>query len=405
MISISITEKLWDGVRPGSVKKTGLSEAIRDFIKANPKTAPGTPKAFDELGVAIKKLEDAIDKSEEAVKKAKDDKKGAAAKLKTWKDECSKGAEQLAKDRYQLGLLKASVEADGKLKEMAKTVEDAIKSGNQLLKDLTEGKLKDNKAAATQLQDLRSAMRDSLKATQKDGFVEFIRTYKEVMDWGIKPADVPMPPSAKAIKTRIPVLQEIAEKARVQTEKLLEESAKSRTGKAADLSKDLVSDYHDIAKTIKGYIATAKKYGADAHLLADKFKEALGKGTTYDKLLPIAQKMHEKILAFQETSLKEIARGRVSSGDVQAKRIKIRDSLKSTDPKAYQEFEAIASDEWNLVMVIFREVSEQVAEAHRQVERVLRLVAASSDTAKGPADTMAAKCDKAQKDLVGKFMK
>ena len=212
MIEISITEKLWDGVRPSSVTKTGLSEAIREFIKANPKGTRDTIKAFDDMDAAIKKLDTAIGKSEEAVKKAKDDKKGAAGKLKTWKGECDKAVEQLAEERKQIGLIKATAEADGKLKELDKTVDDCIILGNQLHRDLVEGKIKDNKKIAQQLQDLRAAMRDSLKATQKDGFVDFIRTYEAVMKWHVNPADVPMPPSGKAIKPKIPVLQEIAEK-------------------------------------------------------------------------------------------------------------------------------------------------------------------------------------------------
>ena len=105
-------------------------------------------------------------------------------------------------------------------------------------------------------------------------------------------------PEHKAIKARIPVLQDIAEKARVQTEQLLEESAKSRTGKAADLAKDLVSDYRGIAKTIKGYIATAKKLAPTRTCSATNSRR-LAKSVPYDKLLPVAQKMHDKIIAFQ----------------------------------------------------------------------------------------------------------
>ena len=239
MITISITEKLWDGVRPDSVKKTGLSEAIRTFIKANPKGGPDSPKGYDDLADAVKTLGEAIGKSEEPVKKAKDDKKGAAAKLKSWKEECSKAVEQLHKERNQLGLLKASAEADGRLKELAKTVDDAILLGKQLAKDMAAGKITDNKKISQQLQDLRSAMRDGLKATQKDGFVDFIRTYDAVLKWKIDPAEVPLPPICKTIKSKLPELQAVAEDVRKEAEKVLEESAKSahrqssRSGQAA----------------------------------------------------------------------------------------------------------------------------------------------------------------------------
>jgi hypothetical protein len=404
MINITITEKLWDGVRPGSVKKTGLSEAIRNFVKANPKSAPDTPKAFDTMIAAVNALGAAIAKSEDAVKKAKDDKKGAAARLKAWKQECDKAAEQLAAERIQLGLLKASVEADAALKRLAKTVEDAIVAANQLVKDITDGRLADNKTISQSLQDLRSAMRDGLKATQKDGFAQYIATFDQVLAWGAKPADVPLPPTAKAIKERLPVLEAAAEQARIAAEKLMVESSQNRQGEAADLAKDLVSDYRKMAANIKGFLAPAKKFAADAKQLGDKFKDLIAKKVPHDKLLPLVQTLHDKVMAFEETTLTELARGRVARGDVQAKRIKIRDSLDKTS-KTYREFEAIASEEWNLVMVIFREVSEQVAQVHRQVERVLRLVGESSPEAKEPAEQMAKVCNQEADALKSRFSK
>jgi hypothetical protein len=402
MIKISITEKLWDDVRPGSVKKTGLSEAIRDFTKIASK-ATDTPKAFDDADAAVKTLAAAIAAAEAEVKKhAADDKKGAAAKLKGWKDECAKAGDDLGKQRTQLGLMKASVEADTALKDLDKTVDAEIAHAAQLEKDVASGKLKDTKAATTALQDLRNAMRDGLKATQKDAFADFIRTRKAVLDWGVKPEDVPLPPTAKAIKAKLPALEAAAEKARIAVEGLVASAGSKRTGNVADLAKGLVADYHAIANKLKAYLPTAKKYGTDAHALGDKFKEQIGKGTPHDKLLPILQSLHQKIMVFDTACVTEIARGRVSSGDVQAKRIKIRDGLQGTDR---QEFEKIASEEWNLVMVIYRELSEQIAVAHRQVDRVIRLVSESSPQAQAAASTLGKKFEAERKALTSKFLK
>ncbi len=402
MITIDITEKLWDGVRPDSVKKTGLSEAIRTFIKANPKGGPNSPKAYDDLSDAVAKLGEAIGKTEDAVKKAKDDKKGAAAKLKTWKGQCDKAVEDLGKERQTLGLMKASKEADGKMKDLAKTVDDAINQAKQLTKDLKEGKIKDNKKVGQGLQDLRSAMRDGLKATQKDGFADYIRTIDEVLAWKVNPSEVPMPPTAASIKSKLPELQKVAEEARVEAEKLMEQTGQNRTGKIADFAKPLVAEYKGLAKDIKNFIPRAQKLGADAHAIADKFKEIIKGGMTYDKLLPRAQGMHDKVMACDDEAVKACARGRVSGGDIQAKRIKMRDSLKS-NPAEFAEFETIVGEEWNLIMVIFREASEQIAEAHRQVERVLRLIGQSDPAAKGPADTMLKTFDDDRRNLASKY--
>jgi hypothetical protein len=403
MISITVTEKLWDGVRPGSVKKTGLSEALRTFAKKMPK-ALNTPKAFDDATSAVNDLDAALAEAEDAVKKAKDDKKGAAAKLKGWRQECAKAQTALAEERKQTGIVLAAKEADSKMKDLAKQVEDAITGATQLVKDIDAGKVTDLKKASQELQDFRNAVRDSLKATQKDGFSEYIRTISTVLAWGVDPKQVPLPPEGKKIKDRIPVLEDLAEKARIAVEDLLEKSSQSRTGAAADLAKDLVADYRSLRKTLKGYIAPAKKFSSDIKVVGDKFKTLIGQGKTYDRLLPVLQTVHDKIMVFDETTLKQIARGRVASGDIQAKRIKIRDSLKENKP-LFQSFENIAGEEWNLCMTIYREVSEQVAEAHRQVDRVLRLVGESSSEAATECQKVGKKYDAEVQALKNRYMK
>ncbi len=384
MIGISITEKAWDGVRPSSVKKTGLSEAIRSFIKVSPKGTPGTPKAFDDVTQAIMALSAAIAQTEAAVKKATDDKKGAAAKLKAWKQECAKAAGALADQRVQLGVLKASVEADNLLKTRTAEVDEAIRAGKALVSDIGSGKLTDAKKIAVGLQDLRNVMRDGIKVSQKDGFAEYIRTQPEVRAWGVDPKKVPLPPNAKLIKAKLPLLEKVAEQARIAATQALEQSSKSRTGSAADLAKGLVADYRNLGKTIKSRISQAKQFSANAKGLGDKFKAVIAKNPPHDKLLGELTKFHAMVLKYEDICLKDIARGRVSSGDIQAKRIKLRNSL-DKDSKEYREFEAIASQEWNLIMVTHREVSEELGKAYQQVDRVARLVGAMSPAAKTAA--------------------
>jgi hypothetical protein len=151
-------------------------------------------------------------------------------------------------------------------------------------------------------------------------------------------------------------------------------------------------------------VPAAKKFSADVKVIGDKIKVLVGQGKTHDQLLPAVEKVHDKIMAADEATLKEIARGRVSSGDIQAKRIKIRDSLKSKK-EVYAEFEKIASEEWNFCMTVYREVSEQIAEAHRQVERVLRLVAESSTDAAAACEKLRTKYDTEIQGLKNRYMK
>jgi hypothetical protein len=182
----------------------------------------------------------------------------------------------------------------------------------------------------------------------------------------------------------------------------MEQTGQSRTGKIADFAKPLVAEYKGLAKDLKDFIPRAQKLGADAHAIADKFKEIIKGGMTYDKLLPRVQTMHEKVMKCDDEAVKTCARGRVSGGDIQAKRIKMRDSFPPNSQERV-EFEAIASDEWNLIMVIYREASEQIAEAHRQVERVLRLIGESDPAAKAPAEKMLKEFDDERRDLTFKY--
>jgi hypothetical protein len=260
------------------------------------------------------------------------------------------------------------------------------------------------KTASQSLQDFRNAMRDGLKATQKDGFAQYIATYDQVLAWKVNPAEVPLPPNAKKIKDRLPVLQDAAEKARIGVEELLVESGQSRTGEAAEAAKDLVADYRKLIKNLKAYVPAAKKFSGDVKTIGDKIKELVGQGKSHDQLLPAVEKVHDKIMAADEATVKEIARGRVSSGDIQAKRIAIRDSLKSKK-EVYAAFETIASEEWNFCMTVYREVSEQIGEAHRQVERVLRLVGESSTAAAAACEKLTTKFDTEIQDLKNRYMK
>lgn len=401
MIKIGITEKLWDGVRPSSVKKTGLSEVIRTSTKTLAK-ALQTPKDYDEADAAIVALDKAIGEAAAAVKKCSDDKKGAAAKLKDWGDECEQARKALATQRQQAAIIAATVEADRMLKDKLKDVQDAIVAAGELERTVKAGQMTDIKKATTQLQTFRDAMRDGLKVVQKDGFAEFIKQFEQPRTWGLDSKLVPMSPVAKTLKAELPALQAAAEKAREAVEGLVNAAGQQRVGDVAELAKPLIKAYKEMNKKIKGFLGPAKKFSSDVHAVADKFKTLIAKGQTADKLLPIALQLHEKALEAERKTLEELARGRRSSGDVQALRIKLRDSLEG---KPRQEFEGIASEEWNLIMVTFREVSEQMADCHRQVQRVMRLIGDISEEARTVADQAADKCQKEVMSMRNSFAK
>src|SRR5262245_18613060 len=137
----SFTEKEWDKVRPSSVKKTGVSEAMRDILKGVPKDlkALADDKACDS---AIKLLDEAgsvLDKAAGVVGKAKDDKHDAAGKLKTWRAEVKDGKEmvELHKDKLKYALANKAAEAkfSDLLDKVDKAVVEAQKLADQVQKD------------------------------------------------------------------------------------------------------------------------------------------------------------------------------------------------------------------------------------------------------------------------------
>jgi DnaJ-domain-containing protein 1 len=56
-------------------------------------------------------------------------------------------------------------------------------------------------------------------------------------------------------------------------------------------------------------------------------------------------------------------------------------------------------------MTVYRETSEQIAEAHRQVERVLRLIGESSTDAAAACEKLKTKYDTEIQELKNRYMK
>ena len=111
---------------PPVSRKTGLSEALRTFAKA--KKTPDTAKEFDDLNAAVGVLGKAITSAGWPLPRPRTIRRAPPQSSKPGRPSATRPIEQLEKDKYQLGLMKASKEADDKLKDLAQRVEDSIKS-------------------------------------------------------------------------------------------------------------------------------------------------------------------------------------------------------------------------------------------------------------------------------------
>src|SRR5262245_57433235 len=189
----SFTEKEWDKVRPSSVKKTGVSEAMRDMLKGVPKELKSLAddKACD---AAIKLLDDAgtvLDKAAGLVAKAKDDNLNAAGKLKTWRAEVKDGKEmvELHKDKQKYAIANKAVEAKftGVLNDVESAIAEAKKLSDQMLKDLAGNKKVDIAGQTKLQQDFRGTQRNAREVTSKQGAIKQVKFIDEVHKAGLDP--------------------------------------------------------------------------------------------------------------------------------------------------------------------------------------------------------------------------
>jgi hypothetical protein len=403
VIDISITEKAWDAVRPGSVKKTGLSEAIRGFTKANPASGLTTPQAFDVLDKAIEDLKKSIaDAAKQVAAAPKDDKKGAAAKLKGWADECAKALVESQKQRTQAGVLQAVAEAQKNVSETFAGINKNLDEGRKMLVEIKGGKTFDPREIARVLQSVNTGYRDCNKFSQKDGFKGMIATYKAVMAWKVDTALVPLPPICQQIKAQLPAIEKLAAELRVAAEKAINADGRSRSGSGADLAKKLVVDYRKVGIELKGTIPGAKKYAADVKAFADDSKLVIKAGTDPAAAIKVVEKLYEDIHALDERTMKACARGRTANGDLHRERLNIRDSLDKTSD-TYKQFEKICGDEWAVVMAIYQQVSAEVGKCYLQVERLLRLISTEAPAAAGAAKALLTRLDSERKGLISKY--
>ena len=105
MTTLICDTKTWDGVRPRSVKKTGLSEAIGSVLKAMPGGNPGPIKdlaACAKAQAALDKLIKTLTSAAATVAKAKDDSKGASGLLTSWLSNATRVQTELAARCTQL---------------------------------------------------------------------------------------------------------------------------------------------------------------------------------------------------------------------------------------------------------------------------------------------------------------
>jgi hypothetical protein len=395
MITLSITEKAWDAVRPSSVKKTGLSESIRALAKLN--KAHDTPKGFDDLAAAVKSVQDAVEDAMSVVAKNKaDDKKGAAAKLAGWKTECAQAVNKAGYARDQVGLAAVSAQCATFLNSVDDAIQTQLVAGKTLLKDIEAGKL-DSTQITIGVQRLYKALGDGTKYTQKDGFAGLAATRPALKLWNVNAADVPMPAIAKQIKANVDQLHTLAKSAGGALEGVVDNKDTSNDSKRGQA---LIAEFRGMRDNLKAGVAPAKKLNAQMQQLAEQIKQKLATGGDPSRMMPVVEKSGKGALEFYEDAVRELGRGR-NKGELVRARKEVRAFLAGRP--ALATVEAAVEDEWRVCMAVFKEISEPMDGAFQQLQRMARLIGDASPEARPQATKFAADLDNAHNMINNKY--
>lgn len=372
MPEFSFSEKEWDKVRPASVKKTGVSEALRNVLKLVPKDLKQLKdsEACDEALTAVAEMLKAIKKADGMIK-PKDDKNDALGKLGKWEDELGDAQRMVEMHRHKLLLSDAEHESqelfDRLDAEVDAALEGAMKLAVAVAKQVKAGAKVDSSALATQVQRYRRVQSDALLKTSKRGFQKAIRQIDAVKE-GVDPKDIRLPEVVQQIKKKSGQLDEaINVLGEVLTKVVGKQSNVEGDDKISLAARKLIDRYKASVKQLKEYASGVKKLEKLAHDLADEIKAADGLDTaSVQGLLERLTEVHESDNELEEDILALGFSLRDSQGEIQSQ----YEALTS-DPQWTVELNNVMRD-WRAVSFdVFRTCTTPQEAVQDQIDRAV----------------------------------
>ncbi|MDX1948265.1 MAG: hypothetical protein SFU86_22935 [Pirellulaceae bacterium] len=404
MPTFSFTEKEWDKVRPSSVKKTGVSEAMRDVLKGVPKDlkALADAKACEAATKLLEELDKAFEGAEGLVKKAKDDKHDAAGKLKTWRAEVKDGQRMMELQKEKLiyaAANKAAVEKyQGIVDNIEQTVVTATKMLSEVKKDLQAGKEVDLDNCTKEMQNFRNVLRDAKDAVTKKGFIKLVKFVNDFHLTGLDPAKIEIPDSVKKIEAKLDGLETAVDGlGEAVAEAVEKQSTVKGDGELANEMRQLLDEYKESNKKIKLLAGKGKQL-----LEQTKKAAAVVKGSNVvetNKLLQVVSKMHETAQAYEDAVLKEGYRSRnTDKGElhVKYKALAKKPGFGDEQNKVFRDWRAAVFDTIRLCTMPTSAIKKEIDDA------VDYLIEVGGTTA-SQADMLAKQIDKERRELAGKY--
>ena len=325
MPAFSFTEKEWDKVRPSSVKKTGVTDAMKGVLKGVPKDLKSLAddKACDNAIKLLDEADSVLGKASGVVGKAKDDKHDAAGKLKTWRAEIvdAKKMVELHQDKlkYALANKAAEVKFTDLLDKVEKAVVEAQKLSAQVLKDLSGGKTVNVGEHTKTQQDFRGIQRDARDAVTNKGAINQIKFLDEIRKPGLDPKKVELPSAAiKKIEAKLDALEtQVDALGEALGQAIEKQAAIAAAGPLADEARKLLEEFKASHKRIKSLSGDGKKLLATAKKTNQTIRASKVSDTS--KFLEVIHKLHLVSQKYEEDVLKEAYRGRDAKGELQMK--------------------------------------------------------------------------------------
>jgi hypothetical protein len=315
MPTFSFTEKEWDKVRPSSVKKTGVSEAMRQVLKGVPKDlkALSDEKECDKAADLLDELIKVFVSAEALVKKAKDDKHGAAGKLKAWTTEAQDGRKMIVLHKEKQIYAAVNKAADQKLQDVLdsveKTTKEAAQQAAKILQDVKKGQDVDVEKYSKDQQNYRGVLRNAKEAVTKKGFINLVKFLNDFHKTGLDPGKIEIPACVKTIESKLGTLEQAVDALGDAMSQAVEQQGSIKaTGALADESRQVLDEYKASYKKIKALAGKGKQLQAKAKQAVAVLRST--KAVETSKMLALVSTLHDLAQEYEEAVLKEGYRSR-----------------------------------------------------------------------------------------------
>ena len=383
---LSFNEKAWDKIRPSSVKKTGVSEAIRAFEKGGPTQLKDltTQEACTAAGELLESLEGKL----KGAKGRFDPKKNADAvkTVSSWLGEVGDRRKMITLQSGKLvkGLKDRLDEAQALIEDYVKTVTQMRQSGQSMVSDIQdEAKAAVLAGAKGQMDEL-----DEIEQTVKKQSVTFIKLRNEAQNllpkvskefYAKLPSESELPGNLAGSRNKIETLffkvkvdidyfEELEENFEKALE-LIESAHKKGTNVEEAFVKVVQADVDTCQQMISEAGSSETAIDVDLKMVAERLEQAAAEGVDpseqskmvaqatgvlkdaagkikrfRDQLAAAAKQLASKTKSYPDFVTADNPEFKLLLGDIDRMRDVVKDMVKDSLPKFVKKAQSLGAD-------------------------------------------------------------